>query len=37
MLMHTLQFIRLAWWTAAFPGLTIFIIMLALNTRSATR
>jgi peptide/nickel transport system permease protein len=31
MLMHALQFMRMAWWTATFPGLTIFIIVLALN------
>ena len=31
MLMHSLQFMRMAWWTATFPGLTIFIIVLALN------
>ena len=31
MLMHALQFMRMAWWTAAFPGLTIFVIVLALN------
>jgi peptide/nickel transport system permease protein len=31
MLMHALQFMRMAWWTAIFPGLTIFIIVLALN------
>lgn len=31
MLIHALQFMRMAWWTAAFPGLTIFIIVLALN------
>jgi len=26
-----LQFMRMAWWTAMFPGLTIFVIVLALN------
>lgn len=31
MLMHALQFMRMAWWTATFPGLTIFVIVLALN------
>jgi peptide/nickel transport system permease protein len=31
MLMRALQFMRMAWWTAAFPGLTIFVIALALN------
>lgn len=31
MLMFALQFMRMAWWTAAFPGLAIFIIVLALN------
>jgi peptide/nickel transport system permease protein len=31
MLMYALQFMRMAWWTAAFPGLAIFIIVLALN------
>jgi peptide/nickel transport system permease protein len=31
MLMHALQFMRMAWWTAAFPGCTIFLIVLALN------
>jgi peptide/nickel transport system permease protein len=31
MLMHALQFMRMAWWTAMFPGLTIFVIVLALN------
>jgi peptide/nickel transport system permease protein len=31
MLMYALQFMRMAWWTATFPGLTIFIIVLALN------
>jgi peptide/nickel transport system permease protein len=31
MLMHALQFMRMAWWTAIFPGLTIFVIVLALN------
>lgn len=31
MLMHALQFMRMAWWTAAFPGCTIFVIVLALN------
>jgi peptide/nickel transport system permease protein len=31
MLMHALQFMRMAWWTATFPGLTIFIMVLALN------
>jgi len=31
MLMHALQFMRMAWWTAAFPGLTIFVVVLALN------
>jgi peptide/nickel transport system permease protein len=31
MLMYALQFMRMAWWTAAFPGLAIFVIVLALN------
>jgi peptide/nickel transport system permease protein len=31
MLMHALQFMRMAWWTAMFPGLTIFVMVLALN------
>ncbi len=31
MLMHALQFMRMAWWTAAFPGLAIFVLVLALN------
>jgi peptide/nickel transport system permease protein len=31
MLMHALQFMRMAWWTAMFPGLIIFITVLALN------
>jgi peptide/nickel transport system permease protein len=31
MLMHALQFMRMAWWTATFPGFTIFIVVLALN------
>jgi peptide/nickel transport system permease protein len=31
MLMHALQFMRMAWWTATFPGLTLFVIVLALN------
>jgi peptide/nickel transport system permease protein len=31
MLMHALQFMRMAWWTAMFPGLAIFIMVLALN------
>jgi peptide/nickel transport system permease protein len=31
MLMHALKFMRMAWWTAAFPGLTIFITVLAFN------
>lgn len=30
-LIHALQFMRMAWWTATFPGLTIFVIVLALN------
>jgi peptide/nickel transport system permease protein len=31
MLMHALQFMRMAWWTATFPGLIIFATVLALN------
>ena len=31
MLINALQFMRMAWWTAMFPGLTIFVIVLALN------
>jgi peptide/nickel transport system permease protein len=31
MLIHALQFMRMAWWTAMFLGLTIFMIVLALN------
>jgi peptide/nickel transport system permease protein len=31
MLMHALQFMRMAWWTATFPGMIIFITVLALN------
>jgi peptide/nickel transport system permease protein len=31
MLMHALQFMRMAWWTATFPGLIIFVMVLALN------
>jgi len=31
MLINALQFMRMAWWTALFPGLTIFVIVLALN------
>jgi peptide/nickel transport system permease protein len=31
MLMHALQFMRMAWWTAMFPGLVIFVTVLALN------
>jgi peptide/nickel transport system permease protein len=31
MLMHALQFMRMAWWTAMFPGLIIFVTVLALN------
>ena len=31
MLINALQFMRMAWWTATFPGLTIFAIVLALN------
>jgi peptide/nickel transport system permease protein len=31
MLMYALQFMRMAWWTAAFPGLAIFVVVLALN------
>jgi peptide/nickel transport system permease protein len=31
MLMHALQFMRMAWWTATFPGFIIFIVVLALN------
>jgi peptide/nickel transport system permease protein len=31
MLMHALQFMRMAWWTATFPGLIIFVTVLALN------
>jgi peptide/nickel transport system permease protein len=31
MLMHSLQFMRMAWWTAMFPGLIIFVTVLALN------
>ena len=31
MLINALQFMRMAWWTAMFPGLTIFMIVLALN------
>ena len=31
MLINALQFMRMAWWTALFPGLTIFVIVLAFN------
>jgi peptide/nickel transport system permease protein len=31
MLMYALQFMRMAWWTAAFPGRAIFVNVLALN------
>jgi ABC-type dipeptide/oligopeptide/nickel transport system permease subunit len=31
MLMPAVQFMRTAWCTATFPGLTIFVIVLAVN------
>jgi peptide/nickel transport system permease protein len=31
MLMGSLEFMRIAWWTAVYPGAAIFIVVLALN------
>ncbi len=31
MLMNSLEFMRIAWWAATFPGVAIFLVVMALN------